>query len=665
MQADSGSFSLGTPAAGLLTATLRVNRGAFAIEFPRALTNYIRIYSANTQSFSSAGQSVDFSLGFYQDVDSQGYVTSFGDGLLKRALKLVGQTESFAVGASSVSFPFGYRFAAQRAGFNETNEERTYAVTVVSTGSGNKYVIDGVQQAALDLPEGGTYTFDQSDSSNNNHPLRFSTTSNGTHGGGSEYVVGVSTSGVPGNPGAFTRVTVAAGAPDLHYYCVNHSGMGSTASTPTATGIRTYRVIVVSTGSGNKYFVDGVQQAVLDLSEGGTYTFDQSDSSNNNHPLRFSTTDNGTHGGGSAYTTGVTTNGIPGSPGAFTRIRVAAGAPDLYYYCVNHSGMGSSASTPAVDGSDLRKISKLPIGSKDYELEFNLFPRKALIDTVTTSATLFAGGQVGFKNEVISPLDTGLFTPAKGRVGGSDKASPSFLRPERVQFNSVSKSRDLGAVDNFLGEFTGAIGASSGTQTLYFKIETLGDADLLIRKKAVNRFTDNQISVGILDSNKKSVKVNDFGFAYRNEIVGTELKEFLEPLPKGVYYFTISGSSWQSIPYHVSIQVIRYVSLDGSAKLSASLSGRFSLVKPRGQALLTAPLAGSMPLQEDIKNPAGAAVLTSATQGTFVKMGGVAIGRLLPTGRLKHTHRIVGAAIVSNANVATLSATPSSGYGYP
>ena len=551
MQADSGSFSLGTPAAGLLTATLRVNRGAFAIEFPRALTNYIRIYSANTQSFSSAGQSVDFSLGFYQDVDSQGYVTSFGDGLLKRALKLVGQTESFAVGASSVSFPFGYRFAAQRAGFNETNEERTYAVTVVSTGSGNKYVIDGVQQAALDLPEGGTYTFDQSDSSNNNHPLR------------------------------------------------------------------------------------------------------------------FSTTDNGTHGGGSAYTTGVTTNGIPGSPGAFTRIRVAAGAPDLYYYCVNHSGMGSSASTPAVDGSDLRKISKLPIGSKDYELEFNLFPRKALIDTVTTSATSFAGGQVGFKNEVSSPLDTGLFTPAKDRVGGSDKASPSFFRPERVQFNSVNKSRDLGAVDNFLGEFTGAIGASSGTQTLYFKIETLGDADLLIRKKAVNRFTDNQISVGILDSNKKSVKVNDFGFAYRNEIVGTELKEFLEPLPKGVYYFTISGSSWQSIPYHVSIQVIRYVSLDGSAKLSASLSGRFSLVKPRGQALLTAPLAGSMPLQEDIKNPAGAAVLTSATQGTFVKMGGVAIGRLLPTGRLKHTHRIVGAAIVSNANVATLSATPSSGYGYP
>ena len=108
---------------------------------------------------------------------------------------------------------------------------------------------------------------------------------------------------------------------------------------------RTFTVTVVSTGSGNKYFIDGVQQATLNLAENGTYKFDQSDSSNGSHPLRFSTTSGGTHSGGSQYTTGVTTNGTPGQAGAYTQIVVAASAPTLYYYCTNHSGMGGQANT--------------------------------------------------------------------------------------------------------------------------------------------------------------------------------------------------------------------------------------------------------------------------------------------------------------------------------
>jgi hypothetical protein len=105
-------------------------------------------------------------------------------------------------------------------------------------------------------------------------------------------------------------------------------------------------VAAASGGGGNKFYVDGVEAPTGSLNEGSTYVFDQSDSSNSGHPLKLSTTSDGTHGGGVEYTTGVTYNGTPGSAGAYTMITVAVGAPTLYYYCTNHSGMGGQVNTP-------------------------------------------------------------------------------------------------------------------------------------------------------------------------------------------------------------------------------------------------------------------------------------------------------------------------------
>ena len=102
----------------------------------------------------------------------------------------------------------------------------TYTVTVQSVDGANKYFIDGVQQPTLSLVEGQTYIFDWSAATS--HPFRFSTTSNGTHGSGSEY-----TTGVTKDDSAYTtQITVASGAPTLYYYCSVHSAMGETANTP-------------------------------------------------------------------------------------------------------------------------------------------------------------------------------------------------------------------------------------------------------------------------------------------------------------------------------------------------------------------------------------------------------------------------------------------------
>ena len=110
----------------------------------------------------------------------------------------------------------------------------------------------------------------------------------------------------------------------------------------------TYTITVVNSGSGNKYAINGVEVDVLNLYEGATYKFDQSSGTNAGHPFRFSTTADGTHAGGSEYTTGVTTSGTPGSAGAYTQIILASGAPTLYYYCSVHSGMGGTAFTLAI-----------------------------------------------------------------------------------------------------------------------------------------------------------------------------------------------------------------------------------------------------------------------------------------------------------------------------
>lgn len=103
---------------------------------------------------------------------------------------------------------------------------------------------------------------------------------------------------------------------------------------------------ITVTVSGGKYYIDGTQQQTVSLSKGVTYRFDNSDSTNSGHPFVFSTQSNG---GGSAFSTGISTVGTAGSTGAYVEVTLEQDAPDtLGYYCSNHSNMGGLVKTAPV-----------------------------------------------------------------------------------------------------------------------------------------------------------------------------------------------------------------------------------------------------------------------------------------------------------------------------
>ena len=91
---------------------------------------------------------------------------------------------------------------------------------------------------------------------------------------------------------------------------------------------------VIDNGGVNKYFIDGVQQKSLVLKSGKTYTFTYP----SGHPLRFSQTNDGTHGSGVTFDTNVDT-----SSSSTVTIKVTSSTPKtLYYFCTIHSGMGGA-----------------------------------------------------------------------------------------------------------------------------------------------------------------------------------------------------------------------------------------------------------------------------------------------------------------------------------
>tara|TARA_R100001440_G_scaffold12131_2_gene21409 strand:+ start:507 stop:1328 length:822 start_codon:yes stop_codon:yes gene_type:complete len=149
------------------------------------------------------------------------------------------------------------------------------------------------------------------------------------------------------------------GAGKNTYYCIANTGSDEfEVGTGEVNADVTFVLTVVNPGSGNLYYVDGSRQTSINLAEGVKYILQSNSATMASHPILFSTTDGGTHNGGSSYNTGVVykLNGsvvtesayVSGYAAATTRaleITVAASAPTLYTYCYYHAGMGYTNTT--------------------------------------------------------------------------------------------------------------------------------------------------------------------------------------------------------------------------------------------------------------------------------------------------------------------------------
>ena len=251
----------------------------------------------------------------------------------------------------------------------------------------------------------------------------------------------------------------------------------------------------------------------------------------------------------------------------------------------------------------------------------------------------------------------------KSLQGGSSSTAPSFIRSEYNQNSSLSSATDLGTVTNLTRIFTGDIGSETGRNTLFFKVETTDPSDVRIFKNFVNTRTDKDIAVGLLDTNRHQIILDSDGFGQINEVHNTPELESLRKLPRGVYYFTVASSQWQSAPFSITLQVIRSRELFGSTSGTASPTLRLALVKLFGTAEGNGFIETSIVPSNKIKLLGGSTGGTAAPTLSLTIMEGTILMTLVPHGRLKHTYRISGTASGTSSNSATLTVTtPGGGY---
>ena len=409
-------------------------------------------------------------------------------------------------------------------GVTSTLAYKSHTVTVGSkTGGGNAFYVDGGETPVLIILPGAKYRFDVSDSTNTGHAFQFSENVDGA--GTGSYTANATAVGTPGQSGAYIDITGSYQYPSLYYYCPFHNGMGNRLKTDASSylggltsdkiefdhdlivdskivtkhsnTVKTMVVTVVTKTAAHPahgvagasslgYSIDGIESPELTFAVGNTYKFDQSHSSNANHPLRFYTDEAKT----AIFGSGVTPVGTPGQSGAYTQIIPLETTPSvLYYQCSAHVKMGWKAVFNTRNLTNFLTDDLNEGSSNLYYTDTRFDTRLATKDTGDLSEgtnLYYTDARVLAKInstsiDALSDVDTTTSAPSSGQalVWNGSNFVPNTVGSTLTVQEEGSALSNAATILNFVGSGVTASG-SGGTKTITIggSIDDLSDVDI-------------------------------------------------------------------------------------------------------------------------------------------------------------------------------------------
>ena len=213
-----------------------------------------------------------------------------------------------------------------------------------------------------------------------------------------------------------------------------------------------------SGGSSSAYFLDGIEAPFLNLTQ-GTYRFTQSDSSNGGHPFRFYLDD----AKGTAFTTGVTTNGTAGTSGAYTQIVVDDTTPfTLSYQCSSHAFMGSYVhvgGTTTILGQTIDSDSNTITNIANADIKSNAAIALSKLAGGTANRALETSGTGALQASAVTTTELAVLD------GGTSATSTTLADADRVVVNDDGTMVQV-ALTDFETYFESALDTLSNVTTV-------------------------------------------------------------------------------------------------------------------------------------------------------------------------------------------------------